>query len=212
MLVPFGTGTCLGGGSPKRLVFGKERESVAKYYKFISKHRIFFENTSSFADVALLISLPTAVWNFYPSFAYYKSDDYQKEVYGWARALERMHIDYDVLLLGMREILATNASDMLAKYNLIIAPEVTHISDRDFTALLNYVESGGRLIVTKKFGLYDDLGNKRDEDVRQKLLSSAGVTVIDNWIGLRFENALENKVINNAALSKMRRIVKKLIR
>lgn len=87
-----------------------------------------------------------------------------------------------------------------------------HISDRDFTALLNYVESGGRLIVTKKFGLYDDLGNKRDEDVRQKLLSSAGVTVIDNWIGLRFENALENKVINNAALSKMRRIVKKLIR
>jgi len=111
MLVPFGTGHPLEGWPPRRLVLGREwwRGEVSKYYRFISEHRELFQKTSSYAKVALLVSLPTAVWNYVPALGIYESEEYQREVYGWAAALESLHIDYDVLLLGMSRILSTNA-------------------------------------------------------------------------------------------------------
>lgn len=207
MLVPFGTGTPSEGWPPQRLVSGTEKESVAKYYRFISENRDLFENTTSLADVALLVSLPTALWNFFPAFDYYKSNEYQKEIYGWAGALERIHVDYDVLLSGMKGVLDTNASNMLNKYKLIIAPQATYISDKDFAALLEYVKIGGKLIVTRNFGLYDDLGNYRDGSVRKKLLSNPNVMILDEPIGLSFENSLENRVIDSQSLNKIQNIV-----
>jgi len=199
MLVPLGTGYSGEGWPPRRLVLGSERwrREVATYYKFIAEHRDLFVNTTGDAKIALLVSLPTAIWGYIPALGLYESEKYRNEVYGWARALDALHLDYDVLLLGMEGILATNAVELMDKYALIIAPGATHISDHDLEALKKYLANGGKLIVTRDFAKYDEMNNPRDEAKVEEFLKSNNVIVTESRLGISLYRALSKGNFNS---------------
>jgi regulator of replication initiation timing len=193
MLVPFGTGHPSEGWPTKRLVLGSERPHVAAYYRFISENRELFKGVKTKADVALIVSIPTMVWNFIPALGIRVGDiDYQQEIFGWARALESMGIPYDILLLGMDGILSTDSHTRLKSYSLIIAPELSHISDIHLQAILDFLKSGGRLIVGPSFGIYDEMHNPRPSDRLSTVFSHPNVLRTERWLGRDYQLTLEN--------------------
>jgi predicted nucleotidyltransferase/regulator of replication initiation timing len=195
MLVPFGTGHPSEGWPPKRLVLGSERPHVATYYRFISENRELFKGVKTKADAALLVSVPTMVWNSIPALGLFSGlphGDYQKDVFGWARALESMGIPYDILLLGMDGILSTDSHTRLKSYSLIIAPELSHISDIHLQAILDFLKSGGRLIVGPSFGVYDEMHNPRPPARLSTVFSHPNVLRTERWLGRDYQLTLDN--------------------
>jgi regulator of replication initiation timing len=193
MLVPFGTGHPSEGWPTKRLVLGSERPQVAAYYRFISENRELFKGVKTKADVALIVSIPTMVWNFIPALGIRVGDiDYQQEIFGWARALESMGIPYDILLLGMDGILSTDSHTRLKSYSLIIAPELSHISDIHLQAILDFLKSGGRLIVGPSFGIYDEMHSPRPSARLSAIFSHPNVLRTEQWLGRDYQLTLEN--------------------
>ena len=195
MLVPFGTGHPSEGWPTKRLVLGSERPQVAAYYRFISENRELFKGVKTMADVALLVSIPTMLWNFVPTLGLISGmhdRDYQKDVFGWARALESMGIPYDILLLGMDGILSTDSHTRLKSYSLIIAPELTHISDTHLQAILDFLRAGGRLIISPSFGAYDEMHNPRPSARLSAIYSHPNVLRTERWLGRDYQLTLEN--------------------
>ncbi len=197
MLIPFGTGSSDEGWPPHRLVSSREKKEVSKYYRFISNMRELFENTHSYSNVALLVSLPTAIWQYFPAFGICDSDEYYNEIRGWARALEEMHIPYDVLFLGMNGILSTDSYKRLKNYKLLIAPGLSRISSRDLNEIEMFLESGGRLVTTADFALYDDMNNKRNSIINNK-----NVIVIDK-VGKSYWDSLGEKKPDNSLFNYM---------
>jgi regulator of replication initiation timing len=195
MLVPFGTGHPSEGWPTKRLVLGSERSQVATYYRFISENRELFKGVKTMADVALLVSVPTMVWYFVPALGLFSGmpdGGYQKDVFGWARALESMGIPYDILLLGMDGILSTDSHTRLKSYSLIIAPELSHISDSHLQAVLDFLKAGGKLIVDSSFGIYDEMHNPRPSARLSTIFSHPNVLRTERWLGRDYQLTLEN--------------------
>jgi regulator of replication initiation timing len=205
MLVPFGTGHPSEGWPTKRLVLGSERPQVAAYYRFISENRELFKGVKTMADVALIVSIPTMVWNFIPALGIRVGDiDYQQEIFGWARALESMGIPYDILLLGMDGILPTDSHTRLKSYSLIIAPELSHISDIHLQAVLDFLKAGGRLIVGPSFGIYDEMHNPRPSARLSTVFSHPNVLRAERWLGRDYQLTLENFTPSQHLLSLMK--------
>jgi len=188
MLVPFGTGHPSEGWPPSRLVYGSERNEVSAYYRFIGENRGLFSGVVSIADVALLVSLPTAVWNFIPPLGVF--GEYEHEVYGWARILEFLGIPYDALWAGFKGLLETDLGDRVGRYRLLIAPHATHISDRDLEAITRYMDSGGVVVATQDFALFDELGSYRDPSVRGRVMAHRNLVVVNSSLGDRFYDSL----------------------
>ncbi len=204
MLIPFGTGSPDEGWPPHRLVSKHERKGVAEYYRFISNMRELFENTRPYSNVALLVSLPTAIWQYFPAFGIRSSDDYYDEIRGWARALEEMHVPYDVLLLGMDGILNTDSYKRLKDYKVLIAPRLSRISSRDLNAIEKFLETEGRLITTADFALYDDMNNGRENTIRTTILNSKNVIIV-NKTGELYWDSLGERKPDNSLFSYMAR-------
>ena len=74
---------------------------------------------------------------------YFRSgaQDGQQELLGWSRVLLQEHRPYDVIIAEH----CGSAAD-LAKYDLIILPNVAHLSDGFCAAIREYVRGGGRLL------------------------------------------------------------------
>jgi prefoldin subunit 5 len=205
MLVPFGTGHPSEGWPTKRLVLGSERPQVAAYYRFISENRELFKGVKTKADVALIVSIPTMLWNFIPALGIRVGDiDYQQEVFGWARALESIGIPYDILLLGMDGILSTDSHTRLKSYSLIIAPELTHISDTHLQAVLDFLKAGGKLIVDSSFGIYDEMHNPRSSARLSTIFSHPNVLRTEQWLGRDYQLTLDNLTPSQRLFSLMK--------
>lgn len=203
MLVPFGTGSPEEGWPPKRLVTGIEREKVSKYYRFIRDNEWLFKNTYICSKVAILASLGTEIWGFIPAFNVYESSKYQKELWGWAKCLEYLNIPYDVLLLGFKGLMGTDAIHRLNQYDVIIAPMLTHISDEQLNALKEFVNQGGVLITTRDIGLFDEMNNRRSIITLKWLYNSDNVIMVESELGHKLFTSLENRVVDEKLLNKM---------
>jgi len=213
MLVPFGTGSPDEGWPPRRLIVGEERDEVSKYYRFIWDNRELFKDTESMANVALIVSVPTAVWGFLPALGVFEADDYQKEIFGWARVLESLGIPYDVLLLGMDNILMTDSPERFKKYDLIIAPHLTHVSDGHLRKILDYVQSGGRLIATNDLGMYDEYNNLRnDRKIVKSILQRPNVKLTKVWLGRDYMNSLGNLSPDPQLFEEMAKVIEEQLK
>ena len=211
LTVPFGTGHPDEGWPTERLVTGSERVNVAKYYQFIDDNRDLFVDTNSYSRGAIVISVPTAIWKYTPAFGLYDNQYYEKEVFGWARVLDAMHIPYDVLLLGMEDILSTNSIDLLDDYDFVVAPGLSHISDSDFSAISTWVRKGGQLLVSDDFGSKNHHGIQRDSATILEILSGKNTIILDDDLGLEFYTALENENMILILLEEMCSILEPVI-
>ncbi len=207
MLVPFGTGHPSEGWPPRRLVYGSEREEVSAYYRFIRDNKDLFRNVDSLADVAIIASIPTAIWGYIPALNVFSR--YDHEIAGWARILETLRIPYDALWIGLDGLFQTSWMDRIYRYKLIIAPHATHISNRDLEILLNYLDSGGVIVATPDFASFDEMNNPRDWRARKIIMDHPNLIVINMTdAGKRFYRSLKDeKEINDQILSYVESII-----
>ena len=130
------------------------------------RHADVFTDNHSFADIGIVYS-PTT------KFLYRAREhsgrgkrhegrmdshlwDYSWEFCGWCEALAENHVPFDVLLED-----DLNRS-ILARYSLIILPNVALMKDAWAQAIRDYVTDGGRLIATCETSLFDETGELRD--------------------------------------------------
>ena len=206
-LVPFGTGWPADGWPPDRLVNGPERGELARFYRHVDEHRDLLANTESTARVALIYGIPTVVWNHFPTFGLLP-EDYKAELGGWARALEMLHIPYDVVLLSMDQVFEHEGlAGRLDRYDVVVAPGAEHVSDKDLEALTKFVNDGGALLTTADFARRDEMNSLRDDSPRSALMTRSDVAVVESGLGSGLQKALEGRLIDTNLLGEMRSIL-----
>jgi hypothetical protein len=121
------------------------------------------------------------LWRWYPALSIhpYKS---QQELAGVADMLQFLNIPYDILIFGHPELYNdTFHLNRLMSYDAIILPAVTHISINQIRVLQNYIKSGGKVILTGGYPVYDEENNPLPKTVAEelrKLLSNNGTNVL----------------------------------
>jgi hypothetical protein len=118
-----------------------------------------------------------------------------------------MGIPYDVLLLGMDGILSTDSHTRLKSYSLIIAPELSHISDIHLQAVLDFLKAGGRLIVSPSFGAYNEMHNPRSSAKLSAIFSHPNVLRTERWLGRDYQRTLDNLTPSQRLFSLMKSAV-----
>ena len=96
-----------------------------------------------------------------------RPDPADGEYFGWARMLIEDSIPYDSLVDGELR------PEVLARYRVLILPNVACMSPEACAAVRGFVESGGRLIATGLTSLYDATGARRDAPALADLLGAA---------------------------------------
>lgn len=104
-----------------------------------------------FADVAMIFSEKSK------SASLWTGHYHGMETLGWGEAMVAANIQYD----SIHEIAVT--PELLARYELVILPNMTLVDESDRQAIEAYVGSGGTLIVTAETGLLDEAARPRDD-------------------------------------------------
>ena len=128
-----------GGGS---FYFGPRHHAAFDYSRYLRDNQDAYVGTSSEAVVGVLYSWRDQ--NFVQkAYANSKNDVFRR---GTA-LLARKCVPYDALIVekGLK-------AKELAKYRIIVSPELHLLSDKNSAALKKYVQSGGRLLVIGPFG------------------------------------------------------------
>jgi len=178
-----------------RLITGNERQELVKYTQFVRTNKDLFLNLSSWANIGLVYSLPSLFWDYVPAFGMWgKSNPHYPEFVGSIRVLEESHTPYDVLAFGMPGILDdSHTLSKLKSYSVIILPSVTHLSEAQVEALMEYVNGGGKLLIVGSFGLDDDMNSHPNPALRGLLTNlrhSPDVLQTEN-LGALYEASVE---------------------
>lgn len=147
------------GGAPGIQIMGtfaqddrKALPALRSVYRFLSQHAELYQDLESAAQVAVVYSQRTADW-------YARADAFQRYVShyrGCYEALVHEHIPFDV-------VEAEHLRGLLARYRVVILPNVACLDDETAYALDHFVACGGQVIVTHETSLYDREGEFRGE-------------------------------------------------
>jgi hypothetical protein len=94
------------------------------------------------------------------------------ELLGWGEAMIEHNVQHRVL----HEIAIT--AEQLARYPVVLLPQVTIVDEPNRAAIETYVREGGTLVVTGEAGMLDDLGRPRPDFLLRDMMN------------LRFEGVL----------------------
>ena len=121
-------------------------KGIRRTYDFVENNEQYYTGVESVADVAVLMSEPTAHW--YLPDRVSKGFDMPKNMQGIGQALAELHVPFDVVL----------DEDVLQgiDYRVLVTPNVACMSDGQVDAITRFVEGGGGLIATGVTSLYDD--------------------------------------------------------
>ncbi|MEI6500718.1 MAG: hypothetical protein WCP21_06785, partial [Armatimonadota bacterium] len=141
--------------------------ALAKYAQFAHAHSdLLSGNYAATTPVALLYSVPSfaprylgavGLGNNVPA-----TQAASNHFVGFARALEAAHIPYNVEVLGDRELWPDNDLDArLARYRVLLCPDLEALSDAQLASLRKVQASGGRLLISGLFANRDEGFSKR---------------------------------------------------
>jgi len=146
--------------------------SLLQYYGWLDEVRFLFERRRSAANVAIVYSIPTMMWRFFPATGHWNSSQIGS-LSGFADLLERNHIPYDALIFGHPAVWDdAGLAERMAAYDLLILPDVDCISLEQISALQAFLEQGGRILCTGDVGLYDEDLEARPSSVLADVLMS----------------------------------------
>lgn len=156
-----------------------------------------------FSKIALVYSIPSFLWNLFPALHVYPEKE-RMELIGIADMLQQLHLPYDVIIFGHPELFNdTFYISKLKAYDVLILPNVSHISHEQIEALLEYVKIGGKIIYTGSIPLYDCDHNpltKEEQLLLENMLKNCSDRVIfindmlgSNW----YKNLMESYLNNN---------------
>ena len=126
--------------------------SLLDYYDWIREHRTLFEGRSSAAKTAIVYSIPTMLWQYFPTTGHWNWDK-TASLSGFALALECEHIPYDIVVFGHPDLWDdAGLDDRLAGYDLLILPDVDCLTGYQIRALEQFVEAGGAILYSGNLG------------------------------------------------------------
>ncbi len=129
------------------------------YHRLFSDAADWFEGYTSAATVGLVYSYENL---------HLENTEHVKQVYRWSRYLDNQQVPFDYLL---EEHIADE--EYLRPYRLVIAPEVTYLSEEQCRALTSFVVSGGTLVLTGDIGSHDMHARPRAESPLTPLIRKA---------------------------------------
>ncbi len=155
------------GGSVLVDTFGNS-DIQNSYQNFFRKNAELYEGYRSKAKVALA---------YFFDQNYYLNVEHFRHVHALSRYLADQQIPFDIVV---EEDLQSGAA--LNRYQVLVLPNVTHLSDPETTALTAYVKAGGTLVLVGETGTHDRLDRKRDASKLEALFGEKKDRVI------RFDN------------------------
>ena len=155
--------------------------AYADLVRLRDQHRAVFmaRGRSRLADVALLYSVATVMFDPCVPEASSSDTPVQNDFSGAARALEEGHVPYAVVVLPHPELQPASAAEPdLARYRVLIAPSLERLSDADLARLTRYLRGGGILAVIGKLGTRDERNRPRAGDALAGLRAAGRVSVL----------------------------------
>jgi hypothetical protein len=152
--------------------------ALATYARFARQHRdLLTGNYAAATPVALLYSVPSfaprycgavALGNNVPT-----TQAASNHFSGLARALEAAHIPYNVEVLGDQELWPDpDLEARLARYRLLLCPDLQALSEPQLESLRSFQASGGRLLISGGFANRDEGFNPRPQPAGADLEAS----------------------------------------
>ena len=121
-------------------------------YQFVKTNSKVLEQQVPVSNIGIYYSRPTRL-------SYHKKseegDEFGTEIRGWESAFMENHIPNDFIMDDQV------TKEHLAKYKLIILPNVRCMSDGEMELIKDYVREGGKLVATYTTSLYDEHGKER---------------------------------------------------
>jgi len=148
-------GPCGIGAYPDTTSSAQMLSRVKKAFDFYMEDADLDEGAQSIAKIALAFSWATR--KYFDERPALGTVDWAEEFMGWARLLIEEHLPYDIV------IAETMTAAQLAKYDLVILPDLANLSVAACTALKEYVGQGGRILATGSTSLRDEKGNTHAE-------------------------------------------------
>ncbi|MGB2983907.1 MAG: hypothetical protein WBC63_08635, partial [Candidatus Bipolaricaulia bacterium] len=149
--------------------------SLLQYYGWVDDHRFLFERRRPVANVAIVYSIPTMMWRYFPSTGHFNNDQVAS-LSGVAEVLEREHVPYDVLIFGHPDVWSDgDLAEQYADYDLLILPDIDCLSEQQVAALEAFVTGGGKLLFTGELGTYDENLVRREPSRMATLLDHPSV-------------------------------------
>ena len=143
-------------------------ETVRELYRFLRDNEEHYTKTKSSARIAMVWSYATG--NYYHSSAEEtdftaahgrsesdEKSDARASLVGWYDMLKRNHIVFDLIddyYLAHRD---------LSKYDVVLLPNVSCMSDAEIDNVRRYVAEGGKIVATFDTSMYDEFGYRRDD-------------------------------------------------
>jgi hypothetical protein len=140
-------------------------DECRRYARFIRDNRAIYQGASHLADVGVLFSYASEVWDYWvePSSM---EPNHNRQWYGLCQALTDASIQYDVLFAADGRIIPNDLTqDDLLAYPTLIVPWVYALSDEQVGLLQDYARGGGRLLIAGEFATYDEEKNERPSPV-----------------------------------------------
>ncbi|MBI4027106.1 MAG: beta-galactosidase trimerization domain-containing protein [Verrucomicrobia bacterium] len=91
--------------------------------------------------------------------------DWNGELVGWARFLIEDHLPFDIQIAE-----DITDSSQLARYDLVVLPNIANVSDAFCAVMREYVSRGGKLLATAETSLQDERGGRRDDFALREVL------------------------------------------
>lgn len=151
--------------------------TVVHYYDWLRDHRFLFERRQSVAKAAIVYSIPSMLWRFFPTTGH-RSWPGRLSLSSFALALECEHIPYDVVIFGHPDLWSDyGLAERLSQYDLLILPDVDCLSPYQIDSLRQFLEKGGGIVYSGDLG-----GRDQDYELRE---SSALVRLRDDSLVIR---------------------------
>ncbi len=125
-------------------------DSIKNGFSFFMQDADLDENAVSDAKTAVVFSWATRRYTKGP-----EDMDWMGEFNGWGRLLMEEHVPFDVVIA---EYCKTKES--LAKYDLLVMPDIKCLSEEFCKLISEYVKAGGKVIATGETSLKDIDGSK----------------------------------------------------
>lgn len=149
--------------------------------QFFKRHAGWYTGSRPVADIAVLFSFPSQIWDMYADHWSGAPDfpSHSRQYYGVCQALLRANLQFDTVFVGDGDIFpGTLKSTDLGPYHIVIAPGLYAANDAELEALREYVRGGGHLLITGPFADYDGLHQPRQDKALDEFSGLPQVAVL----------------------------------
>ena len=133
------------------------REALKRCGRFFAEnHDRYYAGTRPEARIGVVFSYASYVWDMYPTQWTGQGPAHCREYYGVCQALLDANLQFDTVFLGDGRLFPDEQPKGLNDFDILIVPSAVALTDRNLSALADYVMAGGHLVRSGPFGAVDE--------------------------------------------------------